>query len=133
MRLEEKKYKYFFKSKFILALFVTIFFIIAFYATSSLYQNYQIRKEIAILDKLISDLNNDNKKLKSIKDKLADSDFIEREAKLKLNFKKEGEEVIVLLDNKYSDKANESENKKNEQLQRNSNVKKWINLIFLAN
>jgi cell division protein FtsL len=137
MKPEERRHQSFFKSKLVLASLVFIFFIIGFYTTSSLYQNYQIRKEIAILDKVVKDLDSDNKELKLAKNKLTNPDFIEREAKLKLNFKKEGEEVVILIDNPYSSEVKEEDkNKKNEgkeDIFESGNVKKWINIIFGSN
>ena len=133
MKLEEKKHQNFFKSKLVLVSLVSIFFIIAFYTAGSLYQNYQIRKEIAILDKTIKSLDLNNKDLKLTKNKLTDPDFIEREAKLKLNFKKKGEEVVILVDDLYAPELKEDKNKKDdgkEDIFKDSNVKKWINLIF---
>jgi|GEM_PF-4195884 len=137
MRLGEKRKRNFFRSKLVLASLVFVFFIIAFYAAGSLYQNYQIRKEMAILDKTLDDLYSKNSDLKLSEKKLMDPDFIEREAKVKLNFKKEGEEVVILVDDPYSpdrtDENNEKSVEKKERSTGNSNVKKWIDVIFGPN
>ena len=137
MRLEEKRNRSFFRSKFVLASLVFVLFVIAFYTTGSLYQNYQIRKEMAILDKTLDDLHNKNAELKLSEKKLTDPDFIEREAKVKLNFKKEGEEVVILVDDPYSlDGTTADKEKGAEEKGRssgNSNVKKWIDVIFGPN
>ncbi len=137
MKLEKRRRQVFFKSKFVLASLVSVFFIIAFYTFGSLYQNYQIRKEIAILDDIILNLDNENKNLKLAKKQLTDPDFIEREAKLKLNFKKEGEEVVILIDNPYSPKVKKEDMDKKEESENNifndDNVKKWLKIIFKSN
>ena len=133
MKLERKRNRNFFRSKLVLASLVFVFFIIAFYTTGSLYQNYQIRREMAILDKTIEDLNHKNNELKFSEKKLTDPDFIEREAKVKLNLKKEGEEVVVLVDDPYSLNNGDGDKKsgaKESESVANTNVKKWIDLIF---
>jgi len=135
MKLEEKRYKNFFRSKLVLFFLIFIFFMISFYATGSLYQNYQIRKEIAILDKKIAELNDKNEELKLSENKLTDSDFIEREARLKLNFKKDGEELVIFTEDPYSSnpKENKEERRSGEEKKHifdSDNVKKWLAAIF---
>lgn len=71
-----------------------------------MYQKHQVNKEIAHLQQEILDLTNKNNDLASFLDLFDDPNTVELEAKRRLNLKKPGEEVAVIL----RDKNNEEQN-----------------------
>ena len=71
-----------------------------------MYQKHQVNKEIAHLQQEILDLTNKNNDLASFLDLFDDPNTVELEAKRRLNLKKPGEKVVVIL----RDKNNESQN-----------------------
>ncbi len=68
---------------------------------------------------------------------LTEESYIEKEARLKLNFKKKGEKVVVFVDKPYAieedkkeDKKQEKINVSREKISGEENFKKWIKVIF---
>lgn len=59
-------------------------------------QKRMIDQEIKDLEKQVSELENKNNNLKQVLDYMQSDDFVEREARTKLNYKKPGEEVAVI-------------------------------------
>lgn len=76
-------------------------------ATSKeLYRKYQMRQGIEKLKGDIAALEGSNKDLASLVDSFQDPQVVEREAKKRLNLKKPGENVVIIL----RDKNDESQN-----------------------
>lgn len=121
----------FWESKFVLASCVLIAIFLFFYLTKTFYIKYQINKEISIIDKKITESQVQEDELQKIAENLMDNDFLEKEARLKLNLKKPGEEVIMLI-NSANDKKEEPTQGELESMQdgNQSNIKKWIEVIF---
>jgi cell division protein FtsB len=55
-----------------------------------------LQQEIAALDARATELRQENLELTDLREKLAGSNAMEREARLKLNLQKPGEEVVVI-------------------------------------
>lgn len=75
-------------------------------AAKEAYKKHQVKKEIDRLSQEILDLEQKNINLVSLIDSFQDPDTVELEAKRRLNLKKQGEEVAVIL----RDKKNEPQN-----------------------
>ena len=96
--------KKFFSSKVFLfvAIFVLIFFIISVGREN--YHKYQLTKEINNLKLEIERLDGNNQQLANLMDYFKEESFLEKEARLKLNLKKPGENVVIISD--YFDSVN---------------------------
>jgi len=64
----------------------------------NLSKQYEVNQEIEQLEKEINRLDRKNKELKNLIDYLETDQFVDRQAREGLNFKKPGEEVVVIKD-----------------------------------
>jgi cell division protein FtsB len=102
-------------------------------------KRYKVNDEINDLQREISDLEGRNTELKDLVKYLNSDSFVEEQAKLKLNYKEEGEEVFIIKDIEgesgefFSNKNKSSYNilglNKNEAREKN-NIIKWWNYFF---
>jgi hypothetical protein len=98
-----------------------------------------VKKEIDKLSQEILDLEQKNSNLVSLIDSFQDPDTVELEAKRRLNLKKPGEEVAVILTdkkdepqnivNQHQDGIDSSVEKSNDRDASSSNVVKWWGYI----
>lgn len=101
-------------------------------AVKEAYRNRQIEKEIEILKQEAEKLRQDNKSLEEKIGYFETQEFQEWEAKKKLNFQKEDENVIVVRPS-LSQEINEGEIKEGEVNSPKENVpnyKKWRDYFF---
>lgn len=82
------------KSLFIFCLFVLIFFTINL--TKEIFNKRELQKEVNAFKKEIGGLEENNTKLTGLIEKLTSLDFVEEQARTKLNLKKDGENVLVV-------------------------------------
>lgn len=75
-------------------------------AAKEAYKKHQVKKEIDKLSQEILSLEQKNSNLVSLIDSFKDSDTVELEAKRRLNLKKQGEEVAVILRDKNDEPQN---------------------------
>lgn len=59
-------------------------------------QSRSINKEIREMEQQVIELENKNSSLKQVLDYMQSEQFVEKEARTKLNYKKPGEEVVVI-------------------------------------
>ena|SRR3989344_5760361 len=121
----------FWESRFVLASFVLIAIFLFFYLTKTFYIKYQINREISTIDKKIAESQEQENEFQRMAENLTNKDFLEKEARLKLNLKKPGEEVIMII-NSANGKKNDLPQGETENIQGDSqnNLKKWIDVIF---
>ena len=106
-------------------------------AAKEAYKKHQVKKEIDKLSQEILDLEQKNSNLVSLIDSFQDPDTVELEAKRRLNLKKQGEEVAVILRDKndepqnivQQDEIDSSETKLTDLDSSLSNVMKWWGYI----
>jgi cell division protein FtsB len=72
-------------------------------------KQYEINKEISSLEQEIKNFENQNSELKKTFEYLESDQFVSEQARKNLNYKKEGEEVVVI---KTIDKQNTTKDKK---------------------
>lgn len=96
------------------------------------YEKYQINKKITILDDAMDELNNRGNDLKALIAKLESADYLEKEARKKLNFQKPGEKPVIITkkgagaDNgTAANKSSGAPDAKNE-----SNLSLWYDIFF---
>jgi len=133
MKPERKNNFVFWESKAVFALVLFIASLFGYYAFNILSKSYQEKQENAMLDGEIANLQEKQTDLQSQKNTLTDPEYIEREARLKLNYKKEGEQVVVLVDGTNNQK--DSQTKENQTSLKSpspyvANLQKWIEVIF---
>lgn len=89
-------------------------------------KQYRVNKEIESLKNEIDSLSNKNSQLKNLIGYMESDQFIEENARLNLNYKRPGENVMVVKDSEIQD-TNIIENKnKGNGAKSDSNIKKWI-------
>lgn len=111
----------FFRSKYFIWCLIIVF---AFALVSLLregYRYFQVSEEIGGLENKINDLKKENDELLKIKETFNSQDFLEEEARRKLNMVKEGESVIIVAEDNEP-MADEPE----IQTEKISNFKLWL-------
>lgn len=122
----------FWESKFVLASFAVVALFLLFYSAKTLYIKYQIKGEISIMDEKIEISQAQAEESQKEAENLTDKSFMEKEARLKLDLKKPGEEVIMII-NAANGKKEETitlEEKKDTAKESQNNLQKWIKKIF---
>lgn len=111
---------------------LAVIIIISIPLARNISKQYKINKEVEELENEISELENQNNKLGGLIEYLESDQFIDEKARLNLNYKKEGEEVVIIKEKEIviDDSAinlldADKNNNKNA-----SNPKKWWNYFF---
>lgn len=142
-RKKENLLKSFFLNQITLTLLgLLVIFLISFPLARKVSKQYKVNKEIEELKAEIAEVESKNSDLKKLLAYLDSDQFIEEQAKEKLNYKKEGEEVVVIKkqgeENSSSPtKPEESDNiynvkglEKFTPIKGESNLKKWVRYFF---
>lgn len=95
-----------FASKISLLLLGSLTIWLGYSVVKEAYRKHQVRAEIESLKQEIMELEKKNSSLSSFVDSFQDPENIELEAKKRLNLKKPGEEVAVILRGKDSEEQN---------------------------
>jgi cell division protein FtsL len=133
-----------FKKRFLTSKFLLFFLIIVFIwsviaCIKITYKKKQMVKESEELQAEISKIQEENKQLGSIKNILTNPSFLEKEAKRRLNLKREGEEVVIVPEGEINQVVKGAENEEVEQIGGNSasveskeetNLRKWWRYFF---
>src|SRR3990172_6468593 len=99
------------------------------------YEKYQINKKVTTLDAVMAELGQKSDDLKALVRRLGDKDYIEKEARKKLNFQKPGEQPVIITKNGAGANNNGPAAKNNSDAsvknsQEESNIKLWYNIFF---
>lgn len=100
------------------------------------HKKYQIRKEVDELKAEVKGLEQGNQKIKGLIEYYQTDGFTEKEARKKLNVKKEGEKVVILRKNENQEEDNPTELESNNKEERKdnytnvSNPSKWWDYFF---
>lgn len=112
------------KMKFIFVFGAVVILIFIISVVRETYRNYKISREIENLKQEINSLKNDNLELSSLLDYLKTDSFLEKEARIKLGMKKQGEKTVVVEKQSKSEKKLELSFVSIDD-ERLSNVRKW--------
>ena len=116
-------------SKFFIILLILILIGIFTALGKEGYRKYQLDKEITSLEKEISSLKKENKEISELLNYFKSNEFLEKQARLKLNLLKQGEKLIIIRPEKQdilsSSSVEESKTKKDF-----SNIKRWWDYLF---
>lgn len=113
-------------SKYTLAVLTIIFLFVVIALGRESYSNYKINQEIGELQEKIDAMQKSNNDFAEMEKYFQSEEFLEKEAKLKLNLVREGEKLIII-----KQEENPMLNAQNLQEQKNiSNPAKWWNFFF---
>ena len=85
------------KSKIFFILIIPILLALTIGIFQKLYYRYEVKKELDKLNVEIVDLNKQKEGLNQLIDYYKNESGLEKEARLRLNLKKEGEKVVIIL------------------------------------
>lgn len=131
--MSENKIKQILSSKvFLFAILLAVIWL-GLVSVKSYYRKYQLDQEIARLKIEIGKTDQRNQEIANLIDYLGNPDFLEKEAKEKLNLKKEGESVIMVPEAAISEQeiatrpvaTPEPETKKMSGIRENNLIKWW--------
>jgi len=117
----------FFHSKIFIFGLLIIFILVVVAAGREGYRNYKINQEIKNLQRRIEELSKTNTELSEMEKYLRSDEFLEKEARLKLNLIREGEKLVII---KKSEEESVPEEQKTEEIKNISNIQKWWKYFF---
>ncbi len=113
-------------SNFFIFLLVLILIGVVTAASKEGYRRYQVDKEIAELEQKIENLKKENRSLFALLEHFQSEEFLEKEARLKLNLIKEGEKLVIINSKKEASSEQETDLEK----EKTSNFKRWWSYFF---
>lgn len=119
--------------KFFLGLVFLAFAILAYALFKETYKKYQIQKEVDELKHQAEELDQGNQKLRGLVDYFKTQNFSEKEARGKLNVKKEGETMVILKSQENQGEETKTAKQKIEEEQRVANIPnplRWWSYFF---
>lgn len=119
-----------FASKALVPLVIVVAAFLSYKVYVVSYEKYQINKRISTLNTELDTLAEKGEGLKSLVSRLQDTDVIEKEARKKLNFVKEGEKAVIItgLTAVAKEEGLALIERKEEGVF--SNPKKWFHTLF---
>jgi cell division protein FtsB len=132
-RNRNNKIKNYFSTKILAFLGFILIIAISYPLSKSISKHYKINQEIRGLEQEIKNMEEKNNSLNKLIKFIGSDEYVDKQARLNLNYKKEGEEVVVIKnkeeiqtekkDNslKSPENINDQENSNN-----NSNISKWL-------
>lgn len=140
---KENFFKRFYSHKiFISIVGLAIIIFISIPMAKNVSKRYTINQEISKLQNEINDIEKKNNELSKLTEYLESDQFITEQARLNLNYKKQGEEMIVIKDKDALNTKIEDDNKNtvfemkginNDQKKPASNPFLWWNYFFNKN
>jgi cell division protein FtsB len=109
--------------KLISLIIIALLLIVNFNLIQSIFSSSEKLSEVNKIEDRVKDLEDENKKLKATLEERDSNFYIEKEARNKLGFGKEGETTIVVSQNLLE------QEKVSKNLTGKSNFEKWLELI----
>ncbi len=95
------------------------------------YHRYQVKKDLDKLDTEIANFNKQKEDLSSLLDYYKNESNLENEARVRLNLKKEGEEVVIILPTTTStEKSGGINSQGSENIENLPNYEQWWYYFF---
>ena len=116
----------FFYSKYSLVVLMLLFLLLVVALGREGYFNYRTNQEIKRLQQQIDELQKNNSDAAEMEKYFQSQEFLEKEAKLKLNLVREGEKLIIVKQEENLPSGESAQNK-TENI---SNIKKWWLYFF---
>lgn len=117
-------------SKILTILLSTFSIWILFSVISVVVEKGGVKKEEAVIESKIDDIKQDNELLERYVKNFENPDFIEKEARLRLNYKKQGEKVIFVYQDLTSDAASSSDKFLLKNLSDYKKLWHWLGKFF---
>lgn len=136
--MKENKLNFFLGSRVVIFLLLLAFIWLSLVLVKAVYKKYQLDQEISSLKSEIEKTDKKNQELNQLLDYFNSQAFLEKEAKDKLNLKKEGENVVLVQDavGEQSETSVEDVNGVSEKtaqptaLVKKNNLVKWWEFFF---
>jgi len=112
-------------SKYFIAFLIIIFILVLIALGKESYRYFKVNQEIKNLEKRISELESNNEELIKMEKYFQSEEFLEKEARLKLNLTKPGEKLIIV-----KGAEEEIEEIQQEEQKKISNIEKWWKYFF---
>jgi cell division protein FtsB len=132
----KNKINYFFSAKVLAFLGFCLIIAISLPLSKSINKHYKISKEIKDLEREIKNMEDKNNNLNKLIKFIGSDEFADKQARLNLNYKKEGEEVVIIKNKEEAQNEkissvnatanSQPDNNQKENLINNSNVIKWL-------
>lgn len=114
-------------SKYSLFASMAIFLLLIIALGRESYINYQTNQEIKELQEKIEELKKSNVELAEMEKYFQSEEFLEKEARLKLNLIRDGEKLIIVKEEEQNSIEEQSEEEKSESV---SNFRNWWRYFF---
>lgn len=121
----------FWHSKYFIGILVVFLVLVIIASGREAYRNYKVNQEIKKLEKKIEELQKNNVELGELEKYLQSDEFLEKEARLKLNLIKDGEKLVIIK--RQEEKPIIEEQKAEEQNKNIPNILKWWEYFFGKN
>jgi len=133
--MAENKIKKILYSRWFIFLSLLAFIWLGLVLTRTIYKKYQLNQEIESLKIEIAKMDKKEQDLTKLIDYLGSQDSLEKEAREKLNLKKEGESVLMVPETELAKELSDSSNQKStvsseEKLTAENNLIKWWKFFF---
>lgn len=116
------------KSRIFFIFLIPIFLALLVGIFQQLYHRYQVKKDLGKLDMEIANFNKQKEDLSNLLDYYKNESNLENEARVRLNLKKEGEEVVIILPTATSTESDKISSQKN--IENMPNYKQWWYYFF---
>lgn len=120
-----------FKRKLWVVSLVALAGILGYKVLAVSYEKYQITEQISNLDGELASLDAKSKDLQALIGRLKDKEFIEKEARKKLNLSKEGEKAVIIVNPQKTSAQKKKEG--SAAPKKESNPQKWFRTLFGGN
>ena len=114
------------KSRIFFIFLIPIFLALLFGIFQQFYYRYQVQKKLNELNAEVANYKNQQENLAKLIEYYQDSSNLENEARVRLNLKKEGEKVVIILPTATST----SEGQVSDNYQNMPNYKQWWYYFF---
>ena len=112
----------FLHSKYSLFILFVVFLLLVIALGRESYLNYQTNQEIKELQKKIEELKKNNVEMAEMEKYFQSEEFLEKEARLKLNLIRDGEKLIIIKEEE-NDLVDDEEKEDSEKI---PNFRKWL-------
>ncbi len=116
------------RSRIFFIFLIPIFIALSIGIFQQFYHRYQVKKDLDKLDAEIANFNQQKKDLNNLLDYYKSESNLENEARVRLNLKKEGEEVVIILPTATSTESDKISSRKN--IENMPNYKQWWYYFF---
>lgn len=127
--MSENKFKNFLRSRWCIFLLLLAFIWLGLVLTKAIYKKYQLSQEIQSLRTEIDKMDKKEQELTRLIDYLGSQNYLEKEAREKLNLKKEGESVLMVSESELAKQLSDSQDQESEAGNENNPAGQENNLI----